>query len=289
MTVIAARCGPSPGAQRPRPSAPSRTRPAAAPSRPASSSTKIPRAGSEVATGTKGCPPRENPPSRLGGCNGHQGVPAKGKSSEQARRLQRAPRGARQGKILRAGSEVATGTKGCPPRENPPSRLGGCNGHQGVPAKGKSSEQARRWRRAPRGARRNARSAHPGGINKSMGVRAAGRGGRMHGHAPGATKEGGRVAASASCTQGPGRSSRAHKDQPGEAREARQARQTRQAREAGKQGRQDKAGKEGKTDKEGKEGKKGRQAGQARQAKEAGKPLSGGSGRRRTKSAAGPR
>ena len=98
----------------------------------------------------------------------------------------------------------------------------------------------------------------------------------MHGHAPGATKEGGRVAASASCTQGPGRSSRGHEDQPGEAREARQARQ---AREAGKQGRQDKAGKEGKTDKEGKEGKKGRQAGQARQAKEAGKPLSGGSGR----------
>ena len=75
MTVIAARCGPSPGAQRPRPSAPSRTRPAAAPSRPASSSTKIPRAGSEVATGTKGCPPRENPPSRLGGGGGHPGVP----------------------------------------------------------------------------------------------------------------------------------------------------------------------------------------------------------------------
>ena len=102
----------------------------------------------------------------------------------------------------------------------------------------------------------------------------------MHGHAPGATKEGGRVAAGASCTQGPGRSSQGHKDQPGEAREARQARQ---ARKAGKQGRQGKAGKEGK------EGKEGRQERQAEQAREAGKPLGGGRGRAAHPSAAGPR
>ena len=81
----------------------------------------------------------------------------------------------------------------------------------------------------------------------------------MHGHAPGATKEGGRVAAGASCTQGPGRSSQGQK-----AREARQARQARQPGKAGKQGRQGKAGRESKAGREGKEGKGGRQARQAR-------------------------
>ena len=80
--------------------------------------------------------------------------------------------------------------------------------------------------------------------------------GRMHGHAPGATKEGGGVAASASCTQGPGRSSQGQ-----EAREAREARQARQARQTGRAGKQGRQGKAGRQARQGRQGRQEQQAG----------------------------